>query len=81
MYPWRNIDESLPLLAWIPGIRRFQGAHPRVAQQWIEGRHYDPDRAIGQRRFKWRFLRYYISAAIERVTGVRIFEFRNYKIV
>jgi len=81
MYPWRNVDESLPLLAWIPGIRRFHGSHPRVAQQWIGARHHDPERAIGPRRFHWGFLRYYISAAIERATGARIFEFRNYKII
>ena len=28
MYPWRNADESRPLLAWIPGIRRFTGQPP-----------------------------------------------------
>ena len=81
MYPWRNADESLPLLAWMPGIRRFSGSHPRVAQQWIATRHHDPERSIGPRRFYWGFLRYYISGAIERATGLRIFEFRNYKIV
>jgi hypothetical protein len=81
MYPWRNADSSRPLLAWMPGIRRFGGTHPLVAQSWIETRRNDPDRVIEPRRFRWRFLRYYISAAIERVTGVRVFEFRNYKIV
>jgi hypothetical protein len=81
MYPWRNADKSLPLLAWMPGIRTFHGAHPRVAQPWIAARHHDPERAIGPRRFYWGFLRYYISGAIEAATGVRIFEFRNYKIV
>jgi hypothetical protein len=81
MYPWRNADTSLPLLAWIPGIQRFQGSHPRVAQSWIEARRQDPERVIEPRRFRWRFLRYYVSTVIERVTGVRVFEFRNYKIV
>ena len=47
----------------------------------IEARHHDPDRVIEPRRFRWGFLRYYISSAIERLTGVRVFEFRNYKIV
>jgi len=81
MYPWRNADESLPLLAWIPGIRRFAGQHPAVAREWIEARRDDPERVIARRRFHWRFLRYYISSAIERLTGIRVFEFRNYKIV
>jgi hypothetical protein len=81
MYPWRNADESLPLLAWIPGIRRFAGQHPAVAREWIEARRDDPERVIAPRSFHWRFLRYYISSAIERLTGIRVFEFRNYKIV
>ena len=32
-------------------------------------------------QFRWRFLRYYVSGAIERLTGVRVFEFRNYTLV
>jgi hypothetical protein len=81
MYPWRNADERQPLLAWIPGIRKFTGRHPAVARQWVEARRYDPERVIEPRRFRWSFIRYYISGAIERLTGVRLFEFRNYKIV
>jgi hypothetical protein len=81
MYPWRDADERKPLLAWVPGIRPFRGTHPAVARAWIEPRRLDPDRAIAPRRFRWRFLRYYISGAIERLTGVRVFEFRNYTLV
>lgn len=81
MYPWRDADASLPLLAWVPGIRRFGGTHPAVARPWIAARQHDPERVIEPRRFRWRFLRYYVSSAIERLTGVRVFEFRNYKIV
>jgi hypothetical protein len=36
---------------------------------------------IAPRRFQLRFLRYYISGVIERLTGVRVFEFRNYTLV
>ena len=81
MYPWRNADASLPLLAWMPGLQRFRGRHPAVAQRWIEARQVDPERVIGPRKFRWRFLRYYISTAIERLTGARVFEFRNYEII
>jgi hypothetical protein len=81
MYPWRNADSSLPLLAWIPGIQRFKGTHPTVARQWIEARQQDPERVIEPRRFRWGFIRYYLSGFIERLTGVRVFEFRNYKII
>ena len=81
MYPWRDADARKPLLAWIPGIRAFGGDHPAVARDWIEARRVDPERVIAPRRFRWRFLRYYVSGAIERLTGVRVFEFRNYTIV
>jgi hypothetical protein len=81
MYPWRDADESRPLLVWMPGIRPFTGTHPAVARRWIETRRHDPERVIEPRRFRWRFIRYYLSGAIERLTGVRVFEFRNYKIV
>jgi glycosyltransferase involved in cell wall biosynthesis len=81
LYPWRSTDQSLPLLDWIPGIRKFTGTHPAVAQEWIEARRHDPERVIEPPRFRWNFLRYYISGALERLTGIRVFEFRNYKIV
>jgi hypothetical protein len=81
MYPWRDADDRKPLLAWVPGIRPFRGTHPAVAQAWIEPRRLDPDRVIAPRRFRLRFLRYYVSGAIERVTGIRVFEFRNYTLV
>jgi hypothetical protein len=81
MYPWRNADERLPLLAWIPGIQPFRGSHPAVAREWIERRLEDPERVIAPRRFRWHHLRYYVSGWIERLTGVRVFEFRNYTIV
>jgi hypothetical protein len=81
MYPWRDADERKPLLAWIPGIRPFTGGHPAVTRAWIEPRRLDPDRVIAPRQFRWRFLRYYLSGAIERLTGIRVFEFRNYTLV
>jgi glycosyltransferase involved in cell wall biosynthesis len=81
MYPWRDASARLPLLEWIPGMQPFRGTHPAVAREWIEARRSDPDRLIAPRRFRLRFIRYYISGWIERMTGVRVFEFRNYELV
>jgi hypothetical protein len=82
LYPWvKQPDPAQPLLPWTPGLRRFTGTHPAAARDWVAARRHDPDRTIEPRRFRWRFLRYYISSAIERLTGVRVFEFRNYTIV
>lgn len=81
MYPWRNADRDLPLLDWIPGIKPFGAEHPAVARDWIGQRRNDPERVVAPRRFRWRFLRYYLSEAIERATGIRPFEFRNYEVL
>lgn len=81
MFPWRQSDPSMPLLAWVPGIRPFRRPHPAVAREWIAARRHDPARIISPRRFRWRFFRYWISGLIERLTGIRVFEYRNYTIV
>ncbi|HEX6106157.1 MAG TPA: hypothetical protein VFZ26_11275 [Gemmatimonadales bacterium] len=81
MYPWRDASERLPLLEWIPGMQPFRGTHPAAAREWIEARRDDPERLVAPRRFRWRFVRYYLSGWIERLTGVRVFEFRNYELV
>jgi hypothetical protein len=70
-----------PLLEWFPGIRAFTGSHPSVARAWVERHRNDPDRTVSRPVFSWRHLRYYASDAIERRTGARVFEFRNYRLV
>lgn len=79
-FPSKQPD-SVPLLPWMPGLRPFRGEHPAVARAWVEARRHDPERRIGPRFFHWKHLRHYLSDAIERVTGRRVFEFRNYKLV
>ena len=71
--------EGTPLLPWIPLLRPFHGAHPAVAQEWVEQRRNDPERRVAPRRLRLLHLRFYLSHVIERLTGVRVFEFRNYK--
>lgn len=85
IYPWQEerltAELARPELEWIPFLRLFTGSHPRAAQEWIRARAVDPERLIGPRRFKLEHLRYYISDWIERLTGARVFEFRNYELV
>ena len=57
------------------------GSHPRAAAEWIRERTQDPERVIGPRRFRPEHVRFYISDWIERLTGARVFEFRNYDLV
>jgi hypothetical protein len=77
-FPHKQPD-SVPLLPWMPGLRHFEGRHPAVAADWVRARQHDPERRIGPRFFHWKHLRHYVSNVIERLTGRRVFEFRNYK--
>lgn len=73
--------EAAPLLPWIPGIRPFHGQHPAIAREWVEARRHDPERRIAPHFLHPQHVRLYISDAIERLTGHRVFEFRNYTLV
>ena len=76
-FPHKHPD-NVPLLPWMPGLRPFVGEHPAAAREWVQARLHDAERRIGPRFFHWKHLRHYASNFIERVTGRRIFEFRNY---
>ncbi len=85
IYPWsreqsaRNQERGY--LEWLPLLKRFTGAHPHVAREWIQERMVAADQRIGPRRLRPEHLRLYVSDWIERLTGERVFEFRNYQIV
>ena len=83
LYPWRRVggDEQSRPLDWIPLLRRYTGPHPAAAAAWMAERSRDPGRVIGPRRLRLGDIRLYVSDAIERVTGARVFEFRNYELV
>jgi hypothetical protein len=85
IYPWGgdrfDTEQARGHLEWIPLLRPFAGTHPAAARDWIAPRAHDPERVIGPPRFKLEHLRFYLSAAIERLTGARLFEFRNYELV
>ena len=81
IYPWSKersaAAQAQSSLDWTPLLRRFTDTHPRVAQEWIAERRQNSI-PVAARRFRWTHLRFYVSEGIERLTGARIFEFRNY---
>ena len=85
IYPWSRERSARELqrgyLKWLPLLRRFTGSHPRAAEEWVRARMVDPERKIGPREFKTEHVRFYVSDWIERLTGARVFEFRNYELV
>jgi hypothetical protein len=70
-----------PPLEWTPLLRRFTGTHPRAAAEWIAAHGDVQADAIRPRPFKLDDLRFYGSDWVERLTGVRLFEYRNYVLV
>lgn len=81
MYPWRDARPEQPLFPWMPGLRPFGANHPSTAVEWIDARRGQVAGRIAPPKFRWRFIRYYLSGMIERITGYRVFEFRNYRLV
>ena len=63
-------------------LRRYDGDHPAVARAWIDSREwpYDPSRC---ERPSWtrRGVRNWVSDRIERFTGHRLFEHRNFELI
>jgi hypothetical protein len=85
IYPWGgnrfDKEQARGFLEWIPLLRDFTASHPAAAHEWIAERTHDPDRVIGPRHFTPEHVRFYLSDWIERITGARVFEFRNYVVV
>ncbi len=85
MYPWatERLDRDLKrgTLKWIPLLRRFTGSHPAAARDWIAANAKEPAPALEPARFKPAHVRLYVSDWVERLSGVRPFEFRNYEVV
>ncbi len=57
---------------------RFEGTHPRVMQERIDRLNWKVEVDTRRRHFN---LRYAILYWVEKITGIRPFEFRNYKII
>jgi hypothetical protein len=85
IYPWSRErsarEQERGYLEWLPLLKPYRGPHPRTAAEWVRERMVDPDRRIGPRHFRPEHLRFYVSDWIERLTGARVFEFRNYQLI
>ena len=83
LYPgrWVPPSEQAAVLRWFPGLRPFLGSHPLVAREWVATHATDPDRVVTPPFFEKEHLRFYASDLVERLTGIRPFEFRNYTLV
>jgi len=83
LYPgrWVPPTESAAVLRWFPGLRPFAGTHPETARPWVAAHAVDPERVVTPPFFAAEHLRFYLSDVVERITGRRPFEFRNYVLI
>ena len=65
-------------LEWTPLLRPLRGAHPHAVGEWVAARRPGTASRVGPRRLRPSDFRYYLSDWIERLTGARIFEYKNY---
>ncbi|MEP6572220.1 MAG: glycosyltransferase [Gemmatimonadota bacterium] len=70
-----QIPERFP---WQVGLQRFGGTHPAVAAEWIDARRSISSPGFDAPRWTPRMAQLGVSLAIERLTGWRPFEYRNY---
>ncbi|MCY7421579.1 MAG: glycosyltransferase family 2 protein [Chitinophagaceae bacterium] len=59
-------------------IRRFTGTHPKVMQHRIQQQDYDLQLDVNKKKLK---LKHRIMYFIEKLTGKRFFEFKNYRVI
>jgi len=74
----RTASPDPAVLSWFPGIQPFRGTHPAAAAGWVAAHANDPDRRIAPARYRVAHLRGAALNWIERLTGLRPFEFRNF---
>lgn len=81
IYPTeRAKDPNRPMLPWFPGLRPFTGSHPTPVLDWVIARR-DQTGYVEPPRYDRDALRVSLSLGIERLTGWRPFEYRNYTVV
>jgi len=73
----RRIHDGKPLLPWFPGMQPFRGTHPEVVREWIAARSAQRY-AVEPPDFRLEHIAMRASTLMERLTGWRPFEFRNY---
>ncbi len=62
----------------IDALTRFEGTHPKVVQKRIEAINWQFDHDLKVRKLPWK---YKLKMLVEKLTGYRIFEYKNYKLI
>lgn len=76
----RDKDPVRPLLPWFPGLRPFVDKHPTTVAEWIAARRRS-EQLVEAPKWGAKEVTARVTFALERVSGWRPFEFRNYTLV
>jgi len=76
----RQKDPERSLLPWFPGLRPFTDQHPAPVAEWIAARR-SREQLIEAPKWNGKDAIARVTFALERVSGWRPFEFRNYTLV
>lgn len=63
------------------GLRKFNGTHPKIVQNWVEQNKSDLDVLNLKLKFHYKDVRLAVSDLIESVSGYRLGEFTNYRLL
>ena len=59
-------------------LKKFTGTHPRVMQKRIAAQNWKVELDISQKKFSFKDR---LLFWIEKITGARLFDFKNYKLI
>ena len=71
------VEENLPFLL-VKALHKFKGAHPKVMEERIKNMGWKFEFDVSKNRYK---LKDHFKTIVEKITGNRPFEYRNYKII
>lgn len=63
------------------GLKKFVGTHPKIVQSWVNQNKSDLDVLKLKMDFRFEDFRLVASDLIENLTGIRLGEFKNYKLL
>lgn len=63
------------------GLKKFTGTHPKIVQGWVDKNKSDLDVLNLDLKFHYKDVRLAISDFIEEMSGIRIGEFTNYRLL
>jgi hypothetical protein len=63
------------------GLKNFEGSHPKIMKDWIAKNSNQINIMKLKTQFEWKDLRLFLSDLVEKISGYRIGEYKNFKVI